>query len=137
MSIWAIAGVLLVVVLVTAARGNIRLNVREVEDLEARLRAVAGREAATGASGSAEREAWDDGEAEFEAKVRGVGLPDGSTVEFVVAGVGVGTAEVRGGRARLDYDSRRGDDVPPVAAGQRIEVRHDGVALLEGEFRLD
>lgn len=138
MSIWAIAGLLLVGgVLLSAARGNVRVNVREVEDLEARLRPVADLAAASGAAGNAEREAWDDGSAEFEAKIRGVSLPDGSAVEFVLEGVSLGRAEIRRGRARLEFDSRQGDDVPPVAADQRIEVRHDGVVLLEGEFRHD
>lgn len=138
MSLWAIAGFLLVlVVLIAAARGKVSLGRREVEDFEARLRPEPGVAAADGAWGAAEREAYDDGSAEFEASVRDVKLPDGAAVEFLVEGVALGMAAVERGRGRLEFDSRSGDDVPPVAAGQRIEVRHDGVVLLSGEFRHD
>lgn len=138
MSLWAIAGaVLIVVVLIAATHGNVSLGRREVEDFEVKLRAEPGVAAAEGAWGAAEREAYDDGSAEFEASVRGVKLPDGAAVEFVVDGVSLGKAAVERGRGRLEFDTRSGDDVPPVAAGQRIEVRHDGIVLLSGEFRHD
>lgn len=131
------AVLLVVVVLFSAARGKVRINTREVSDLEARLRPAADAVAAVRASGSAEREEWDDGSAEFEAYVRGLDLPDGSEVEFLVDGVSLGRVPTRNGRARLDYDSREGDDVPPIAEGQRLVVRHDGADLLEGSFRPD
>lgn len=138
MSVWTIALVLLVAaVLISAARGKVRIGRREVEDLEAKLRPEPGVEAADGAWGGAERETWDDGEAEFEAFVRGLALPDGAPIEFVVEDVPLGRVAVDRGRVRLEYDSRSGDEVPPIAAGQRIEVRHDGVVLLAGRFRHD
>lgn len=138
MSLWAIAAfVLIFLVLIAVTRGNVSLGRREVEDFEARLRPEPGVAAAEDASGAAEREAYDDGSAEFEASVRDVKLPDGAAVEFLVEGVSLGTAAVERGRGRLEFDSRSGDDVPPVAAGQRIEVRHDGIVLLSGEFRRD
>lgn len=138
MSILEIGGlVLLALVIIGAARGKVRVNAREVSDLEARLRPIAGAAAATRATGNAEREEWDDGSAEFEAHVRGLDLPDGTEIEFVVEGVSVGRAVLTGGRARLEYDSRDGDDVPPVADGQRIVVRQAGTDLLEGAFRPD
>ena len=138
MSLLEIGAILLVVVVIfSAARGKVRVNAREVSDLEARLRPAADAVAAVRASGKAEREEWDDGSAEFEAYVRGLDLPDGSELEFVVEGVTVGRAPVRSGKVRLDYDSREGDDVPPIAEGQRLVVRHEGVDLLEGSFRPD
>jgi hypothetical protein len=138
MSILEIGGLaLLVVLVVSAARGKVRINSREISDFEARLRPIAGAPAAARAAGKAEREEWDDGSAEFEAHVRGLDLPDGTEIEFVVAGVTLGRAVTAGGRARLDYDSRDGDDVPPVADGQRLVIRHAGADLLEGAFRPD
>lgn len=138
MSILEIGGlVLLVLVIIAVARGKVRINSREVSDLEARLRPIAGVTAATRASGKAEREEWDDGSAEFEAHVRDLDLPDGSEIEFVVDGVTLGRVVTTGGRARLEYDSRDGDDVPPVADGQRLLIRHAGTDLLEGAFRPD
>ncbi|HSM09803.1 MAG TPA: hypothetical protein VLA33_12430 [Gemmatimonadota bacterium] len=138
MSILEIGGLALIfLVLVAAARGKVRVNAREVSDLEARLRPIAGAAAAPRAAGSAEREEWDDGSAEFEAHVRGLDLPDGTEIEFVVEGVTIGRAVLTGGRARLEYDSRDGDDVPPVADGQRLVIRHGGTDLLEGSFRPD
>ena len=138
MSILEIGGLaLLVVLVVSAARGKVRINSREISDFEARLRPIAGAPAAARAAGKAEREEWDDGSAEFEAHVRGLDLPDGTEIEFVVAGVTLGRAVTTGGRARLDYDSRDGDDVPPVADGQRLVIRHAGADLLEGAFRPD
>lgn len=131
------AVLLLVVVIFSAARGKVRINAREVSDLEARLRPAADAVVAVRASGKAEREEWDDGSAEFEAYVRGLDLPDGSEIEFVVDGVVVGRVPTRGGKARLDYQSREGDDVPPIAEGQRLAVRHQGADLLEGSFRPD
>lgn len=138
MSILEIGGlVLLFLVIVAAARGKVRVNSREVSDLEARLRPIAGAPPAVRASGKAEREEWDDGSAEFEAHVSGLDLPDGTEIEFVVDGVTLGRAVTTGGRARLEYDSRDGDDVPPVADGQRLVIRHAGTDLLEGAFRPD
>lgn len=137
-SILEIGGLaLLVLVIVAAARGKVRINSREVSDVEARLRPIAGVTAAARASGAAEREEWDDGSAEFEAHVRGLDLPDGTEIEFVVEGVTIGQVVTTGGRARLEYDSRDGDDVPPVADGQRLVIRHAGADLLEGAFRSD
>ncbi|MFW6088824.1 MAG: hypothetical protein ACODAB_03660 [Gemmatimonadota bacterium] len=138
MSILEIGGLaLLVLVVVAAARGKVRINAREVSDLEARLRPIAGAPAAARAAGNAEREEWDDGSAEFEAHVRGLDLPDGTDIEFIVEGVTIGRAVLTGGRARLECDSRDGDDVPPIADGQRLVVRHAGTDLLEGAFRPD
>lgn len=138
MSLLEIGGILLVVVvLFSAARGKVRVNSREVSDMEARLRPVGDAVAAVRASGKAEREEWDDGSAEFEAYVRGLDLQDGSELEFVVDGVSLGRAPVKNGRARLEYDSRDGDDVPPIGDGQRLVVRHADAELLEGTFRPD
>lgn len=138
MSILEIGGlVLLLVVVVSAVRGKVRINSRELSDFEARLGPVSGVAVAAGGSGKAEREEWDDGSAEFEVHVRGLDLPDGSEIEFVVDGVTLGRAATSGGRARLEYDSRRGDDVPPVAEGRRLVIRHAGEDLLEGTFRPD
>lgn len=128
---------LLLLVVVAAARGKVRVNATEVSDFEARLRPVPAASAAARAAGNAEREEWDDGSTEFEAHVRGLELPDGTEIEFVVAGVTLGRASLNRGRARLEYDSRDGDDVPPVVEGQRIVVRHAGGDLLEGSFRAD
>ena len=138
MSILEIGGLMLVlVVVVSAARGKIRINRREVEDLEARLQPQPGVEAALRARGAAEREEWDDGEAEFEAFVSGLDLPDGSEVEFVVDEVVLGRVALERGRARLEFDSRSGDDVPPILAHQCIEVRHGATVLMAGQFRHD
>lgn len=136
MSIWAVLGLLaLVVVVISALKGDVRVNVREIEDLEAKLKPVG--PGAAAAFGCVEREAWDDGSAELEAWARRLTVPHGEPVEFVIAGVTLGSVTVEHGRARLAFDSRRGDDVPPVAAGQRAELRHAGRALLAGEFRQD
>ena len=62
MSILEIGGLLLVLfVVVSAARGKVRINARETSDFEARLRPVSGAPAGARASGAAEREEWDDG----------------------------------------------------------------------------
>lgn len=138
MSLLEIGGILLVmVVLFSAARGKVRIDAREVSDFEARLRPAADAVAAVRASGKAEREEWDDGSAEFEAYVRGLDLPNGSQVEFLVDGVSLGRAALQNGRARLEYDSRDGDDVPPIGEGQRLVVRHADADLLVGTFRPD
>jgi uncharacterized protein (DUF58 family) len=138
MSVFSLLAIgLVVVVLISAAGGKVRINRREVEDLEAKLRPQPGVEAASRARGAAEREEWDDGEAEFEAFVSGLGLPDGSDVEFVVEGIVLGRVALERGRARLEFDSRSGEDVPPIAADQRIEVHHGGTVLMVGQFRHD
>ena len=138
MSLWGIVALLvLIVVVLSAAKGSVRFNVSEIEDLEAELRPVTDAAVARGARGKVEKESWSDGSEELEGYVRGLQLDDGAEVEFVLAGVVLARVEVRGGRARLDFDSRRGDDVPPVAEGQRLEVRHEGTVLLGGTFRPD
>ena len=69
--------------------------------------------------------------------MRGLDLPDGAEIEFLVDGVTLGRARLTRGRARLEYDSRDAADVPPVAEGQRLAVRHAGRELMEGTFRAD
>lgn len=138
MSLPLILGLLMIlVVLIALSKGQVSFGSRETEDFEARLRPLNPSGVAGQATGKAEREAWTNGNAEFEAWVRGLELPDGEDLEFVINGTTLGTAEVRGGHARLEYDSRLGDDVPPVGIGQLLEVVHRGNVLMIGHFTED
>lgn len=137
MSLTLLLGLVLIVIAGAAlarGRGGER---RGASDLEAKLRPVEVEGPAAGARGKAEREHRPGASAEFEARVTGLDLPDGTDVEFVVADVVLGSARLIGGRTRLEFDSRLGQSVPPIVAGLLLEVRHEGTTLLSGEFYRD
>ncbi|MFQ5782399.1 MAG: hypothetical protein ACE5GR_05025, partial [Nitrosopumilus sp.] len=86
----------------------------------------------------------DNGEADFKQRNDRMKLsveiedqtPD-STFDVLVAGVSVGQITTdEDGEGELDLDSRDGDNVPPVADGDDIEVSNADVALL-GTFSLE
>lgn len=141
MSLTLVAGLLVIVVaLVAVLRGEttVRFGSRETSDFEAKLRPVDDEDpTSANARGKAEREGRSDGFSEFEAHVTGIELPDGTEVEFTVGDVVLGHVSLEGGRGRLEFDSRRGQTVPPVEAGMVLEVRHERKVLLAGKFYRD
>lgn len=140
MSLTLLAGVAVIVAATVAIlRGgtSIGFGSRATSDYEAKLRPVDEDPVTALARGKAEREGRSDGFSEFEAHVTGLELPDGTEIEFVVADEILGRVALKGGRARLEFDSRRGQSVPPVVAGLQLEVRHAGKVLLAGQFYRD
>jgi hypothetical protein len=109
---------------------------RILEDYEARLSPVAGTGIRQG-SGNAEHERFEDGEVQFEVRGRELGVAEGAELEIRVNGVVVARAPVRRGRVSLRLSNRKGHTIPVVRAGDRLEVSHRSVVLLEGSFRPD
>jgi hypothetical protein len=139
MSLPLLLGIVFLVIAAVLGRAEIKARTggRRSRDLEAKLRPVDENPIAAEARGKAERESWSGESAEFEAHVRGLELPDGSEVEFVVADVVLGTVALRSGGGRLEFHSRLGQSIPPVEAGHVLEVRYAGAVLLSGEFARD
>lgn len=106
---------------------------RVVEEFEAELSAVA-----TGRRlGKAERKTFGDSSTELELKCRGLDLADGARLEVTVDGSVVAEVAVERGRARLELASAEGHSVPPVAAGQTVELRAGGQTIARGTFEPD
>lgn len=80
------------------------------------------------------------GEESLEVEIRDLPLPaargtDREEVDLVIRGRTVATLEVRTQRARLKLESRRGETVPAVEAGDAVELRLHGLVIMRGEFR--
>lgn len=105
-----------------------------MEDYEARLLPVDIMHAGNNARGKAERERFRNGEEEFDVRVRGIDLPDGSALDIYVEKQCVGQIIVTNRHGRLRIESRNGVTVPTVAAGNSIRVMIDGAVILEGLF---
>lgn len=90
----------------------------------------------TGATGHGEIEyaEWSGGDMSYEIELRGVA---DTPAEVRVNGVTVKTVTPAAGRFDTRYSTRRGEEVPQLALGDRIEVWQDGAKILEGAMRLD
>lgn len=88
-------------------------------------------------SGEIEMKKYEGGEKEFEIKVHGVNVPDGTTLSAVVDGATIREFRVSQGYARLFLSTAQGDPVPEVHSGSVAEIRFSGEILLQGTFRPD
>lgn len=96
--------------------------------LEARLKGVAGY---TG-SGVFRYVAWSSGHVTYDIDLRGIaGLHAG----IIARGVSLAPLAVKDGKAAKAFDSRRGDPAPALAAGDTIEIRQNGHAILAGVLK--
>jgi len=89
------------------------------------------------ATGKAERERFGGGDEELEVRVRSLDVPDGTVLSVHLRDGLLGSFEVRRGRGSFKLDSRAGDIVPTVAAGDGLVVRIDASDVLCGKFRED
>ncbi|MGH9903212.1 MAG: hypothetical protein ACRD68_15500 [Pyrinomonadaceae bacterium] len=108
-----------------------------VEDYEAWLEPCTLGSHTQRARGKVERERFGNGEEEFELRFRRLHVPDGAVVEVVVGARVLGSVTVARGRGKLLLTNKGGAEVPSVAAGEVVEVRHMGFPLLRGTFRED
>ncbi len=107
--------------------GLSRLAPRRVVRLQAALKGVAG---FTGA-GAVRAETRDDGRRRIDAELSGIA---GLKAEVVVMQTPVGALSCRDGAAQGRLDTARGAPIPSFSAGDNIEIRQNGVAILRGKF---
>lgn len=100
---------------------------RKLMDLEANLTGVNGY---TG-RGEIEYSAWKNGARRMEVELKGVA---GQTADIYVDGTLAKTVPLRNGAVDHTFDSSRGDDVPALCEGARIEIRQNGDLILEGRL---
>lgn len=93
-------------------------------DLEAKLTAPAG-----AAKGEFEFSSWSNGERACEIELEG--LVPGAT-EIRVDGALLRALSTTGAKTDLTVATRRGDHVPQYGEGSRVEIRQNGVVVLEG-----
>lgn len=110
---------------------------RIVEDYEARLAPAGGAVGSHSSRGKAEHERFEDGEVQLEISARGLDLADATELEVRVNGVAVARGVAKRGRMSVRLSNRAGHAIPPVRAGDRLEVVHRSVVLLSGEFLPD
>lgn len=93
-------------------------------DLEAKLAAATGQ-----AKGEFDFAQWSNGDRVCEIELSG--LSPGAT-EVRVNGALLRAISTTGAKMELVLSTRRGDLVPELGAGGRIEVRQNGALILEG-----
>jgi hypothetical protein len=134
--VWWIVLILLMLTGAVLFKTVSKAQVRVVyEDFEARLTPTARSE--VGGRGKAERERFQAGAEELELRLYELALPDGTKLEAFLKDESIGHTTVRGGRAVLLLGNESGALVPKVRAGDVIEVRHSGAAILRGVFEED
>lgn len=94
-------------------------------ELEARLAGVDG---FTG-RGEIEFIIWNNGGRALDVELRGVA---GRTAEIYANNALAATVDLDNGRADCIFDTRKGDAVPDLIEGARIEVRQNGDVILDG-----
>lgn len=94
-------------------------------ELAAKLSGVSG---FTG-RGDIEFTVWKSGARELEVELRGVA---GRIAEVYADNVLIATVNLNNGRVGHRFDTRKGDDVPALVEGERIEVRQNGDVILDG-----
>jgi hypothetical protein len=110
---------------------------RIVEDFEAHLAPPDSAIVAKTGAGKAEHERFEDGEVQFEVRGRDLAVAEGTELEVRLNGVVVARTVVSQGRISLRLSNQHGNLIPAVRAGDRLEVAHRSVVLLEGSFRPD
>lgn len=105
----------------------LRLLPKPARRLEAQLAGVAGH---TG-SGWFRYACSPNGSADYEAKLKGVA---GLRCELCAQGEFVATLACRDGKVAAKFNSRLGDPAIRLDAGDVIEIRQNGVAILTGEL---
>ena len=88
----------------------------------------------SGPSGKVEAKWYDDGE-RLKVKVQKVKLPEQSVLEVFAGDLEIGSITLEGGRGKIDNEGE--SILPDLKAGQIIEVRYQGEALLRGELYVD
>lgn len=94
-------------------------------DLEAKLQGVNGY---TG-RGEIEFSEWNNGVRTLEVELRGIA---GRTADVYADNVFTATVNLDNGRTDYRFNSRKGDIVPALTQGGRIDVRQNGDVILEG-----
>lgn len=102
-----------------------RMFPTRIGELEAKLEGVAG---FTG-RGEIEVSFWSQGYATVETELRGVA---GLRAEVYVNDVCVGTVDIKDGRSDTEFDTRRTGITLIAEAGDRVEIRQNGDAILRG-----
>ncbi len=110
---------------------------RIVEDYESQLVAVAPERTGTDAAAKAEHERFASGAERFKVRLRKLALADHTRLDVYLMDQKLGSASVLKGRAEFILESTTRGVVPPVHAGDRIVVAHEGVALFGGIFQPD
>ncbi|MHA7871607.1 MAG: hypothetical protein ACX939_04580 [Hyphococcus sp.] len=103
----------------------LRLFPRKSADLEAKLQGVNG---FTG-RGEIEYAAWSSGARALEVELRGVA---GRSAEVYADGAPIAEVNLDNGRVDRTFATQRGDSVPELIEGARIDVRQNGDIILEG-----
>ena len=107
-----------------------RLTATRTIRLGADLKGVAG---FTGA-GVVRYTEWSDGRRRIEAGLSGVA---GLRAEIVVKGAPVGVLPCHEGVVAGRLETSRGAPIPALAAGDGVEIRQNGAAILKGALKLD
>lgn len=108
-----------------------------IDSLEADLRLIAGDRAGAKAA-ELEFTRFKSGGSEFEIEIKTrAAIPEGDEAVVTILGVEVARVTMRKLQTEVIFDSRKGDEVPPITVGDKAELLHNGVLIAEGVFVVD
>lgn len=110
-----------------------------VEAYEARLSPAYAQSLSAGPSARIEWKKQRNGEQLLEVRIRNLADfyegRDRWEVDLVINGRTIGEVDIYNGRGRLKLETRKGEVVPEIANGDRVELRWRGEQVMRGAFR--
>ena len=106
-----------------------------LHELEARLSPPAGDGGPS--SGKLEFKRYGDGRHRMKITCRKLDVPDGAALELRCGDRVIAVLVAQSGRTKLDEERPASEEAPPLAAGEEVTLRHEGVALLSGWLSVD
>ena len=107
---------------------------RVSKEYEAKLSAVG----AQSAAGKIEYKKYDDGERALRSRIRGLNdISSDYPLRLFVNNIAVGELERTRNKAELELDSREGNPIPTISAGDHAQIRSGELILTQGCFYED
>jgi hypothetical protein len=108
-----------------------------IEELEADLRLIDGDRAGAKAA-ELEFTRFKSGDSEFEIEIKTrAAIPEGEGAVVTIHGIEVARVTMRKLQTEVIFDSRKGDEVPPIKVGDQADLLHNGVVIAAGTFVVD
>jgi hypothetical protein len=88
-------------------------------------------------NGKSEWKHYSDGTYRFKLSIRNLPLPDESKVDLWLDGRWLMRLVVENKRVKIDMENDSGSGIPPIKAGQILQVKAGQDVLAEGQYRAE